>query len=156
MLEHRRRRGDRRGFTLIELLGALAVSAVLTRGALLGWRQVEAALTLDRALHQLAADLQTTRVLAIASATRVRLVFVTGTRVYRRERLDDDGRYVLDLAMELPRGIVIADANSGGDLGYSARGDGENGTVTLADRSGTQRQLRLNQRGRLTILAVGA
>ena len=93
-----------RGFTVLELLVALAVSAVLAGGALLGWRRVEAALTLDRALHQLAADLQTAHVLAIASATRVRLVFAIGTASYVRERLDDDGAFVADAAMTLPRG----------------------------------------------------
>jgi prepilin-type N-terminal cleavage/methylation domain-containing protein len=145
-----------RGLTLIELLGVLALGAVLAGGALLGWRRVEAALRLDRALHQLAADLQTSRVLAIASATRVRLVFAIGTARYRRERLDDDGRYAVDLAIDLPPGITIADANSGGDLTFSARGDAENGTVTLVDRRGTERLVRLNQRGRITILASGA
>ena len=145
-----------RGLTLIELLAVLALTAILGGGALLGWRRVEAALALDRGLHQIAADLQTTRVLAIASATRVRLVFAVGTGRYRREHLDDDGHYVLDLAVDLPRGITIGDANSGGDLACSARGDGENGTVTLVDRRGTERLLRLTQRGRITILAAGA
>jgi len=38
---------------------------------------------------------------------------------------------------------------------FSPRGQGENGTVTLGDRQGVHRGVRLNQRGRITILPVG-
>jgi hypothetical protein len=52
---------------------------------------------------------------------------------------------------ELPRGIRIADVNSGGDLVFSARGNAENGTVVLVDGRGLHATLRLNQRGRVTV-----
>jgi hypothetical protein len=82
------------------------------------------------------------------------LVFTPGTDVYRRERVDDGGTYRHDLTRRLPQGIHVVDVNSGGDLVFTARGQGENGTVTLGDRHGAHRAVRLNQRGRVTILPV--
>ena len=143
------------GFTLLELLVALGVASLVGAAALAGWREINAALTLDRAVHQVAADVQSTRVLAIASASRARLVFTSGTGRYRRERTDDGGTFRVQRRIELPRGIAIADVNSGGDLTFSGRGDGENGTVSLVDARGVVRRVRLNQRGRITVLAVG-
>ena len=142
-------------FSLLELLATLAILSVLAGGAILVWPRVDAALQLDAGLHQLAADLQTARSLAIASASRVRLVFQSGTDTYRRERADDDDIYRTEAWRVLPRGITVADVNSGGDLAFSPRGQAENGTVVLADGRGVQRALRLNQRGRITILTAG-
>ena len=145
----------RTGFSLLELLIALGLVSIVLATAALGWPHVDAALQLDAGLHQIAADLHAAQTLAIASAAHVRLVFPVGGTAYRRERMDDAGVYQADLSRQLPPGIQIADANSGGDLVFSARGQGENGTVTLADRSGIRRGIRLNQRGRVTILPVG-
>jgi prepilin-type N-terminal cleavage/methylation domain-containing protein len=142
----------RAAFTVLELLAALAILAVVTGGTLLAWRRVEAALRLEAGLHQLAADLQGARTLAVASAGRVRLVFARGSGRYERQRADDAGRYRADRRRELPRGIVVADVNSGGDLTFSARGHAENATVVLEDPRGRRRSLVLNQRGRVTIL----
>jgi len=142
-------------FTLLELLATLAILSVLAAGTLLAWPKIEAALSLETGLHQLAADLHAARTLAIASASRVRLVFVPATSTYRRERKDDTGIYRLDVTHELPRGIKVIETNSAGNLTYSARGQAENGTVVLGDRRGVRRALRLNQRGRITILRTG-
>lgn len=143
-------------FTVVELVVALGCAAILLGGAVLSWTSVEAALQLDAGLRQLAADLHDAQTLAIASAARVRLVFTRGSDRYSRERSDDTGTYHRDLERWLPRGIRIADVNSGGDLVFTARGQGENGTVTLEDRRGMRRGLRLNQRGRITVLHTGA
>jgi prepilin-type N-terminal cleavage/methylation domain-containing protein len=145
-----------RGFTVLELLVTLAIVAIMGAAALVGWWHVEAALALDRGVHQIAADVESTRVLAVAAATSVRLVFTAGTGRYRRERLGDGGAYVLERALQLPRDVTVADVNSGGDFVFSGRGNGENGTVTLVDRRGVVRRLRLNQRGRVTVLGAGA
>ncbi len=139
------------GFTLIELVVTLGVLALMSAGAALAWPPIEAALRLDAAVHQLAADLHDARVLAIASAARARLVFTRGASSYRVERADDAGSFDLAAERPLPRGIVVADANSGGDLLFTARGIAENGTVVLVDRRGRRASLRLNQRGRVTI-----
>jgi prepilin-type N-terminal cleavage/methylation domain-containing protein len=139
------------GFTVIELLVALAILAIFAGAAALAWPRLEAALRLDAATHQLAADLHDARVLAIASAARVRLVFTPGAARYRLERADDAGTFALAAMRVLPRGIAIADANSGGDLVFSARGNAENGTIVLVDRRGLHASVRLNQRGRVTI-----
>jgi prepilin-type N-terminal cleavage/methylation domain-containing protein len=146
----------RAAFSLLELLVALALVSVVLGTAALAWPRFDAAMQLDSGLHQIAADLHAAQTLAIASASRVRLVFVAGSDVYRRERVDDDGTYRQDLTRRLPSGIQVVTVNSGGDLVFSARGQGENGTVTLVDRRGTQRAVRLNQRGRITILAAGS
>jgi prepilin-type N-terminal cleavage/methylation domain-containing protein len=144
----------RAAFSLLELLLALALASILLGMTALAWPRVEAAVQLDAGLQQLAADLHAAQTLAIASASQVRLVFTPGTDRYRRERADDRGTYRYDLERRLPRGIRITDVNSGGDLTFTARGQGENGTVTLGDRRGTRRSLRLNQRGRVTLLPV--
>ncbi len=140
-----------RGFTLLELLATLAVLGIVVAAAALAWPDVDAALRLDAATHQLAADLHDARVLAIASAAKARLVFVRGSGSYRLEQANDAGTFHLAATRALPRGITVADANSGGDLVFSARGIGENGTVVLVDRRGLHASVRLNQRGRVTI-----
>jgi prepilin-type N-terminal cleavage/methylation domain-containing protein len=144
----------RAGFSLVELLGALAVAAVLAGVAVLSWPRFEAALQLEAALRQLAADLQAARMLAVASASRVRLVLAPGGTTYVRERTDAGGEFRLEAARSLPRGVTVAEVNSGGDLTFSGRGQGENATVVLADRRGVRRALTLNQRGRITISPV--
>ena len=140
-----------RGFTLLELLATLGVLGIVAAAGALAWPDVDAALRLDAATHALAADLHDARVLAIASAARARLVFVRGAASYRLEQANDAGTFQLAATRDLPRGVTVADANSGGDLVFSARGIGENGTVVLVDRRGLHASVRLNQRGRVTI-----
>lgn len=146
----------RAAFSLLELLVVLGLVSLVLATAVLAWPQVDAAIQLDSGLHQIAADLHAAQTLAIASASRVRVVFPVGGGTYRREHIDDSGIYRLDVTRRLPPGVQIVDANSGGDLVFSARGQGENGTVTLGDSFGTHRAIRLNQRGRVTILAAGS
>jgi Tfp pilus assembly protein FimT len=142
----------RGGFSVLELLVVIAVLIVIATGAVLAWWQVGAALQLDAGLQQLAADLHAAHDLAIDSASSVRLVFRVGSGGYRRERAGDDGTYRLDGDHFLPEGIVVAEVNSGGVLAFSARGQAENGTLVLVDGRGVRRTMRLNQRGRITIL----
>jgi type II secretion system protein H len=139
------------GFTLLELCVVVGVLGVIASMAALVWPRFEAALRLDAAAHQLAADLHDARVVAVASAARARLTFVRGAARYRVERADDDGAWHPSAVRELPRGVRIADINSGGDLVFSARGNAENGTVVLVDGRGVRATLRLNQRGRVTV-----
>jgi len=140
-----------RGFTVLELAIALALIAVAAGTAALVWSRIAAALRLEAGIHQLAADLHDARVVAVASASRTRLAFVRGQTSYRIERADDDGTFHLAMRRPLPRGLRVDDANSGGDLVFSARGNAENGTVVLVDERGVRASLRLNQRGRVTI-----
>ncbi|MCC6849146.1 MAG: GspH/FimT family pseudopilin [Deltaproteobacteria bacterium] len=142
---------EARGFTVMELLVVAGALGLLATGAALGWARLESVFRLDAATHALAADLHDARVLAIASAARARLVFARGAASYRVERADDAGTFHLTALRALPRGVLIADANSSGDLVFSPRGVAENGTVVLVDRRGRRATLRLNQRGRVTI-----
>jgi len=139
------------GFTLVELVATLGVLGIVVAAGALAWPEIDAALRLDAASQQLAADLHDARVLAIASAARARLVFVRGAPSYRLERADDAGTFTLAATRALPSGIRVADANSGGDLVFTARGIAENGTVVLVDRRGLHATVRLNQRGRVTV-----
>lgn len=139
------------GFTLIELIATVGVMALAAGGGVLAWARLEPVFRLDAATHQLAADLHDARVLAVAAAARTRLVFTRGAASYRVERADDAGAFGLVALRALPRGVRIADANSGGDLVFTARGNAENGTVVLIDRRGLHASLRMNQRGRITI-----
>ncbi len=69
---------------------------------------------------------------AIASATRVRLVFAVGTAYVSCVSASTTmATSSPTRAMSCRAAITIADANSGADLVFSARGDAENGTVTL-------------------------
>lgn len=144
----------RAGFSLIDLLVALAVAAVVVGTAVLGWARVDAAMQLDTGLHQVAVDLQAARTVAIASAHRVRVVFTVGSDRYGRDLADDAGQYHRDVDRILPRGIRVLTANAGAMVVFSARGDAQNATITLADPRGTSRALVINQRGRITILAA--
>ena len=146
----------RPGFSVLELLVAVAILTLVASGAVLAWAQVEAALQLDAAVHQVSGDLRAVHDLAVASAGSVRLVLQLGGDRYRRERAGDDGIYRLDRERALPTGIVVADVNSGGVLSFSARGQAENSTIVLADRRGVRRAVRLNQRGTITVLTAGA
>ena len=146
-----RRPRNAAGLTVLECLVTLTVLGMVAGGATFVWPRLASAFQLEAALRGLAADLQDTRVLAVAAAARARLVFVRGTARYRLERADDDGTFTLTAERRLPPGVVVADVNSGGDLVFSARGNAENGTVVLADRRGRRATLRLNQRGRVTV-----
>lgn len=139
------------GFTLVELIVALGVLGVLAAAGALVWPRIDAALRLEAGIHQLAADLRSTRGHAIAAAARTRIVFVRGAAAYRVEEADDDDGFQQIAERRLPTGIRVSDANSGGDLVFTARGNAENGTVVLVDRRGRHASLRLNQRGRVTI-----
>jgi prepilin-type N-terminal cleavage/methylation domain-containing protein len=141
-------------FSLVELIVAIGVAAVLLASAVLALARVDAAMQLDTGLRQIASDLQSARTTAIASAHRVRIVFTVGSDRYRRERADDGGQYHRDLDRFLPRGIRILTANAGAIVVFSARGDAQNATITLADAHGTSRAIVINQRGRITILAA--
>lgn len=146
-----RRPREAAGLTIVECLVAVAVLGIVAGGAAFVWPRLASAFRLEAALHELAADLHDTRVLAVAAAARARVVFVRGAAGYRLERADDDGTYHLTAERVLPAGVVVADVNSGGDLVFSGRGNAENGTVVLADRRGLRATLRLNQRGRVTV-----
>jgi prepilin-type N-terminal cleavage/methylation domain-containing protein len=146
-----RRLRDAAGLTILECLVTVAVLGIVAGGATFVWPRLSSAFQLEAALRGLAADLQDTRVLAVAAAARARLVFVRGAALYRLVRADDDGTFTLTTERRLPPGVVVADVNSGGDLVFSARGNAENGTVVLADRRGRRATLRLNQRGRVTV-----
>ena len=139
------------GFTLVELIVTLGVLGAAVAAAALAWPRIEAALRLEAGVHQLAADLRDARARAIASAARTRLVFIRGAERYRVEHADADDAFRLTAERRLPGGIRVADANSGGDLVFTGRGNAENGTVVLVDRRGLHASLRLNQRGRVTI-----
>ena len=143
------------GFTVVELLTAIAVLGIVLGTSGLAWPPIAAALRLEAASHQLAADLASSRALAVAAATRTRLTFVRGAATYRVERADDDGAFRTSLRRDLPRGVRVADVNSGGDLVFTARGNGENGTVVLGDARGAEVRVVLNQRGRVTITRTG-
>jgi prepilin-type N-terminal cleavage/methylation domain-containing protein len=139
------------GFTLLELMVTLAIAAIVASTAMVVWPRLASAFRLEAGLRQIAADLHDARVLAVAAATRTRLVFVRGAARYRLERADDDGAFALTAERRLPSGVRVADINSGGDLVFSARGNAENGTVVLVDGRGLHASLRLNQRGRVTV-----
>lgn len=139
------------GLTLLELLVTFAVLGIVAGGATMVWPRLTAAFRLEAGVRQLAADLHDTRVLAVAAAARARVVLVPGAARYRLERADDDGTFHLTAERRLPRGVRIADVNSGGDFVFTARGNAENGTVVLADQRGLRASLRLNQRGRVTV-----
>jgi prepilin-type N-terminal cleavage/methylation domain-containing protein len=145
------RSGKASGLTIVECLVVLAVLGVVASGAAFVWPRLAAAFRLEAALHQLAADLHDTRVLAVAAAARSRVVLMRGAERYRLERADDDGTYTVTAERCLPPGVHVADVNSGGDLVFTARGNAENGTVVLADGRGLRATLRLNQRGRVTV-----
>ena len=85
-------------------------------------------------------------------AGRVRVVFTSGSNRYWRELADDSGAYHRDLDRALPSGIRVLTVNSGGSFVFSARGQAENGTITLTDTRGSARAVQLNQRGHVTIL----
>ncbi len=141
-------------FSLVELIVTIGVAAVLLASAVLALPRVDAAMQLDTGLRQVAADLQMARTTAIASAHRVRIVFTVGSDRYGRELADDGGQYHRDLDRFLPRGIRVLTANAGAMVVFSARGDAQNATITLADTRGTSRAVVVNQRGRVTILAA--
>jgi len=142
------------GFSLVELVVTIGIAGVLLAGAVLALPRVDAAMQLDSGLCQVAADLQSARTTAIASAHRARVVFTVGSDRYARERADDGGQYHRDLDRFLPRGIRVLTANAGAMVVFSARGDAQNATITLADARGTSRAVVINQRGRITIGAA--
>jgi prepilin-type N-terminal cleavage/methylation domain-containing protein len=143
------------GFTVVEVLTTVAVLGIVLGAGALAWPPIASALRLEAASHQLAADLASSRVLAVAGATRMRLTFVRGAAAYRVERADDDGTFRPSAWRDLPAGVRIADVNSGGDLVFTARGNAENGTVVLGNARGAEVRVVLNQRGRVTITRTG-
>ena len=135
---------------MVELLVVVAIVGVVASGSVVVVPRIDGAVRLETALHLLAADLRQARMLAVASARRVRLVLQEKENSYVRQS-SQGNVYEIDQTRRLPAGVVIATVGSEGTLTFSPLGHAENATILLEHRTGIQRALVLNQRGRIRI-----
>ncbi len=135
---------------MVELLVVMGLAGIVAGGSVLIAPRIDGAIRLETAVHLLAADLRQARTLAVASARRIRLVLREGGVGYVRQA-SEGSAYLIDQTRLLPVGVAIARVGSGGTLTFSPLGNGENATIVLEHRSGIQRALVINQRGRIRI-----
>lgn len=152
------------GFTLVELVAILSVLGVLGSLAFLQLQPLLAQVRLNSGARQVAADLQVTRMKAIAQNRRFRVTFRLATGDYVVDREDGAAwrRLILhghttngvdSAAIPLPSGVSIADVNSGGDVIFVPRGHVDGGiTITLSSQAGAGAQrVIVNLAGRVRI-----
>lgn len=145
---------NRCGFTLLELLVALALIAVLTGTALLGYRRALAGWRLSAAARQVVMDLKLARARAILDATSHRLRFAVPGTSYQHERRRASGTYEASgPPTSLPTDIVIAACTAvGSGISFRPRGHaGTFGSVTLRNSDGDQRAVVVDIVGRTRV-----
>jgi prepilin-type N-terminal cleavage/methylation domain-containing protein len=145
---------DRCGFTLLELLIALALGAVLSGTALLGYRRALGGWRLDAAARQVVMDLKLARARALVSAATHRVRFATPGTSYQHERRRRSGAYEpIAPATELPPDVEIVSC-SGAGSGISFRPQGHAvafGTIALRNHDGAERSVVVDIVGRLRV-----
>jgi prepilin-type N-terminal cleavage/methylation domain-containing protein len=153
-----------RGLTLIELLLVISLLGILAGFASLQVAPMLSRARLNRGARQIATDLQSVRMKAIAQNSRFRVTFSSGTRDYVVDK-DEDGewqRHILDAHdsiattdafIALPAGVSIAAVNSGGDVIFVPRGYVDAGiTITLGSATEAERRrVVVNLAGRVRI-----
>lgn len=152
------------GFTLIEVLLVISLLGILTGLASLQVAPMLSRARLNRGARQVATDLQSVRMKAIAQNGRFRVTFHPGTRDYVVDK-DEDGEWqrhildahtsiaITDAFIALPVGINITAVNSAGDVIFVPRGYVDSGiTITLGSATETERRrIVINLAGRVRI-----
>lgn len=155
---------DRRGFTLLELLVVIALLGILAGTAAFTLGPWLDRMSLNSGVRQVVTDLQLVRMQAIARNRRLRVTFTPGDNAYLVERrrgsrwrahrlhthaneVEESGR------ITLPDSVVIAAANSRGDVIFVPRGHVDGGmTLTLASSDGSlTRRIIINLAGRVRV-----
>ena len=145
---------DHRGFTLFELLIAIALIAVLSGAALIGYQRALAGWRLNAAARQVVMDLKLTRARAILDSATHRLRFAVPGTTYQHERQRPSGTYDgVGPPIGLPSDVEIADCSGAGSgISFRPRGQaGAFGTVTLRNHDGDQRAVVVDIVGRTRV-----
>ena len=153
-----------RGFSLLELLLVIALLGILTGIASLQLAPLLQRVAVNSGVRQVAADLQLVRMQAIAHNRRLRVTFQPGSDTYlveKREngRWQDHRLHSHDRtgdgsgSIPLPASVIVAAANSHGDVIFIPRGHVDGGmTLTLASPDGRfSKHLVINLAGRVRI-----
>ena len=142
------------GFTLLELLIAVALIAILTGAALLGYQRTLAGARLNAAARQVVMDLKLTRARALLDGATHRVRFTVPGRSYQHERQRPDGGYeAAGPPTDLPADVdVVGCTGAGSGISFRPRGlAGAFGTVALRNRDGAERDVVVDIAGRLRV-----
>ena len=142
------------GSTLFELLIAIALIAVLTGAALLGYQRALAGWRLNAAARQVVMDLKLTRARALLDGATHRVHFTVPGTSYQHERQRPGGAYeAVGPATELPADVeVVGCTGAGTAISFRPRGiAGAFGTVALRNRDGGERDVVVDIVGRLRV-----
>jgi prepilin-type N-terminal cleavage/methylation domain-containing protein len=145
---------DRRGFTVLELLIALALCAVLTGTALLGYRRLLSGWRLNAAARQVMMDLKLARARAMLTAATHRVRFVVSLARYQHERRRPSGTYEpIDPPTELPPDVeIVGCSGAGSAISFRPRGHAAAfGTIALRNHDGEERSVVVDIVGRLRV-----
>lgn len=143
---------DRRGFTLLELLIALALCAVLTGTALLGYRRLLSGWRLNGAARQVMMDLKLARARAVLNAATHRVRFAVPGTSYQHERRRPSGTYEpIAPPTELPPDVeIVGCSGAGSGISFRPRGHAAAfGTIALRNHDGEERSVIVDIVGRL-------
>jgi prepilin-type N-terminal cleavage/methylation domain-containing protein len=145
---------DHRGFTLFELLIAIALIAVLSGAALIGYQRALAGWRLNAAARQVVMDLKLTRARALLDGATHRLHFTVPGTTYQHERQRPSGAYdAVGPLAELPHDVEVAGCTGAGSgISFRPRGNaGAFGTIALRNRDGNERNVVVDIVGRLRV-----
>jgi len=146
------RRANCRGVTIIEVLTATAITAILLAIGVPQMARLRAPYALASASRQIASDLQTARMRAIARNVRYRVAFNSTTRSYRLERETTVNNFVAEGGTQtLPAGATLTAANPANPV-FDTRGMlGANVSVSVSVSGSGTRTVTVNVLGQTTI-----
>ena len=152
------------GFSLLELLFAIVLLGILTGLATLQLGPLFQRMSVSNGARQVATDLQLVRMQAVAHNRRLRVTFQTGASTYRVEKRENGRWFGHRLhthdrtragggKIQLPASVVVATANSRGDVIFVPRGHVDGGmTLTLTSQDGQfTKRIVINLAGRVRI-----
>ena len=147
-----RQRTGCRGVTLLEVLAVAAVTATLVAIGVPQMTKLRGPYALAAASRQVATDLQTARLRAIARNTRYRVNFSASAATYTVEAETSPNTFVVEGGVQkLPRGVSVTAPSPGNPI-FDTRGMlGSNVTVSVSVAGSGTSTVTVNVLGRTTI-----
>ena len=142
------------GYSLLELVVVMAVIAVLTGAAVVGYGPMLAAWRLNAAARQVIIDIKVARARAIGEGVSHRVHFSVQGNTYQQQRQGPSEQYApTGPPTTLPTTIETTKCTAAGsNITFAPQGHTRTfGTITLQNAGGDQRQVVISIAGRMRV-----